>query len=125
MTSKKYKFLLLGMLMFVGSSVFAQMDKTAYDVYDSSVIPAKRLPQQNEFWNNQYNFPAKPRNQWEVGASLSSIAVSGDVPSKIPVLPSFEVHVRKALGYVFSLRLQYENGIAKGLSWLPADNYRY
>lgn len=125
MTSKKYKLLLLSMLTLVGSSVFAQMDKSGYDVYDSSVIPAKRLPQQNEFWNNQYNFPAKPRNQWEIGASLSSIAVSGDVPSKIPVLPSFEVHVRKALGYVFSLRLQYVNGIAKGLSWLPSDNYRY
>jgi hypothetical protein len=98
------------------------MDKS-YDVKDSSVIPSKRLPQYNEFWNNQYNFPAKPRNMWEIGASLSTIGVSGDVPAKYPVLPSFEVHVRKAIGYIFSLRLQYVNGIAEGQSWLPADGF--
>jgi OmpA-OmpF porin, OOP family len=123
MASKKYK-LLLSILIFMGSSVFAQMDKS-YDVKDSSVIPSKRLPQYNEFWNNQYNFPAKPRNMVEVGASLSTIGISGDVPSKYPVLPSFEVHVRKAIGYVFSLRLQYVRGIAEGLDWQPFDNYKY
>jgi hypothetical protein len=123
MSSKKYK-LLMAILIFMGSSVFAQMDKS-YDVKDSSVIPSKRLPQYNEFWNNQYNFPAKPRNMWEIGASLSTIGVSGDVPSKYPVLPSFEVHVRKALGYIFSLRLQYVNGIAEGQSWLSASGFTH
>src|ERR1700761_310087 len=120
MSSKKYK-LLLGILMFMGSSVFAQMDKS-YDVKDSSVIPSKRMTQYNEFWNNQYNFPAKPRNMWEVGASLGSFTESSDVSSKLPTL-GFEVHVRKALGYLFSLRLQYANGIAEGLNWQAADNY--
>src|ERR1700743_1954823 len=108
MSSNKYK-LLLGILMFMGTSVFAQMDKS-YDAKDSSVIPSKRLPQYNEFWNNQYNFPAKPRNMWEVGASLSTFTESSDVAAKLPTF-GFEAHVRKAIGYLFSLRLQYVNGI--------------
>jgi len=125
MASKKYKLFLLGLLTFIGSEVFAQKSTSVYDVYDSSVVPAKSLPQQNEFWNHNYDFPVKPRNQWEIGASLSDITVSGDVSAKIPVLPSFEVHVRKAIGYVFSLRAQYVRGIAEGLNWESSGNYRY
>ncbi len=39
----------------------------SYDVKDSSLIPEKRMPQHSEFLNGTYNFPAKPRNQWEIG----------------------------------------------------------
>jgi hypothetical protein len=122
MTSKIYKLLLVVFVLTLATtSTFAQMSKS-YTVYDSSVIPASRMPQQNEFWNNTYNFPAKPRNMWEVGASLATINVSGDVPGRGPTF-GFEVHVRKALGYIFSLRLQYVNGIAEGLNWQASDNY--
>jgi len=124
MTSKIYKLLLVVFVLTLATtSTFAQMSKS-YTVYDSSVIPASRMPQQNEFWNNTYNFPAKPRNMWEVGASLATVTVSGDVPSIFPTF-GFEVHVRKALGYVFSLRLQYVNGISKGLAWQPNYNYGF
>jgi hypothetical protein len=125
MASKKYKSFLLGILILIGSGVFAQKSTSVYDPYDSAVITPKGLPQQNEFWNHNYDFPAKPRNQWEIGASLSSIGVNGDVASKYPVLPSFEVHVRKAIGYVFSLRLQFLSGFAEGLNWLPSENYKF
>ncbi|MBP6287791.1 MAG: hypothetical protein KA409_12795, partial [Ferruginibacter sp.] len=64
MVSKKYKFL-IGIL-FLSTGVFAQVGGKG-SVYDSSVIPAKRMAQQNEFWNSTYNFPAKPRNMWEIG----------------------------------------------------------
>lgn len=120
MASKKYK-LLLGLLMLFTSVSFAQVGGS-YNVYDSSVIPAKSMPQQNEFWNNTYNFPAKPRNMWEIGASIGVPTVSGDVPAKIPTL-GFEAHVRKAFGYVFSLRLQYVNGYGKGMHWLESENF--
>ena len=120
MASKKYK-LLFGLFTLLTSGAFAQVGGS-YDVYDSSVIPAKRLPQQNEFWNNTYSFPAKPRNMWEIGASVGTLMVSGDVAAKIPTL-GFEAHVRKALGYIFSLRLQYVNGTGKGQNWLAATNY--
>ncbi|UAY52665.1 OmpA family protein [Ferruginibacter albus] len=125
MSSKKYKLMLLTLCTFLAIGTFAQKNTSVYDVYDSAVITKKGQPQQNEFWNNHYDFPAKPRNQWEIGASLSTITESSDIPSVFPTLPSFEVHVRKALGYVFSLRLQYTRGIAKGLNWNPSDNYRY
>lgn len=121
MASKKYK-LILGLITLIASTTFAQMG-TGYSVFDSSVVPAKRQPQQNEFLNNTYNFPAKPRNQVEVGLSLGNIAISGDVDARIPRL-GFEAHVRKALGYVFSLRLQYLNGTPKGLSFQPSYNFQ-
>ncbi|MBI3883155.1 MAG: hypothetical protein HY305_02795, partial [Sphingobacteriales bacterium] len=120
MASKKYK-LLLGLLVIMTSSTFAQMGKS-YNVYDSSVITKKGKKQQNEFWNNTYNFPAKPRNMWEVGVSLATLGVSGDVAAKLPTF-GFEAHVRKSIGYVFSLRLQYVNGVAKGQNWQGSSNF--
>ena len=120
MTSKKYNlFLAVFMLLTLGS--LAQVGGSG-SVYDSSVIPSKRMPQQNEFWNNSYNFPAKPRNQWELGASIGMPTISSDVSAKLPTL-GLEAHVRKAFGYLFSLRLQYMNGIAKGQNWKASYNY--
>lgn len=124
MASKKYK-LLLGVITLMTSAAFAQTGSgtgAGYSVFDSSVISQKNMPQQNEFWNNTYNFPAKPRNMWEVGVSAGAVTVSGDVPAKFPTL-GFSAHVRKAFGYIFSLRLQYLNGNAKGMNWQPAANY--
>ncbi len=126
MSSKKYKLLLAVLLLLVGET-FAQnqpgpKSTSGYDVYDSTVITRKRQPQQNEFWNNAYNFPSKPRNMWEIGISGGAFNISGDVPTVIPTF-GFSAHVRKAFGYVFSLRLEYLNGTAKGLSWNPSYNF--
>ena len=121
MTSKKYNlFLTVFMLLTMGS--FAQVGGSG-SVYDSSVIPAKRMPQQNEFWNNSYNFPAKPRNMWEVGVSTGIFTVSGDVAAKAFTAPNFGIHVRKAFGYIFSLRLQYINTVGKGQNWKFSENF--
>ncbi|HTE11516.1 MAG TPA: hypothetical protein VK645_11105, partial [Chitinophagaceae bacterium] len=62
MASKKNVFL-SGIICLFASASFAQV-QTGYDVKDSSLIPASRQPQHNEFLNNAYPFPAKPRNQW-------------------------------------------------------------
>lgn len=120
MANKKYS-LLLGILFILSSASFGQIGGKG-SVYDSSVIPPKRLPQQNEFWNSTYNFPAKPRNMWEVGISGGNFSLSSDVSAKLPTL-GFSAHVRKAFGYIFSLRLQYLNGTAKGLSYSASYNY--
>jgi len=122
MTSKKYKLLLLGVLTLMSCGVFAQ-DTGVYNIYDSTVIPSKGQAQQNEFMNNTYDFPAKPRNETELGISVGMFSVSGDVAAKLPT-PGFAVHVRKALGYVFSLRAQYLYGIGKGLNWKPSFGYK-
>lgn len=121
MTSKKYKLFLI-LCMFLATGAFAQTG-SSYNIYDSSVVPAKRMGQQNEFWNNSYDFPAKPRNQWEIGGSLGILTESSDVSSIPFTFPNFDVHVRKAFGYIFSLRLQYLNGSAKGLNWNASSNY--
>lgn len=121
MASKKYTKLLIGLLCLFVSSAFAQ-DPSGYNVQDSSVIPAKRLPQHTEFMANNQAFPAKPRNQWEIGIKGGLFNVSGDVRSRL-FTPGVGIHVRKALGYVFSLRGEYTMGWAKGLNFSPSRSY--
>ncbi|HYO23184.1 MAG TPA: hypothetical protein VER36_12330, partial [Flavisolibacter sp.] len=124
MASKKYSFL-AGALCLLASAGFAQTTSpsgSGYDVADSSVVPSRRMPQQQEFMQGTYNFPAKPRSMWEIGVKGGLFAVSGDVSSR-PFSPAFGVHVRKALGYLFSLRLEYMYGIGKGLNWNASGNF--
>ncbi len=116
MASKKYT-LLLGALCLLFTNLYGQ-----YDWKDSSLIPKNGKSQQSEFLQNQYPFPAKPRNQWEIGLSVGNVAISGDVSARVPQI-GWGAHVRKAFGYIFSARLAYHGGIAKGMNWLPAYNY--
>ncbi|HEY0354565.1 MAG TPA: hypothetical protein VGC29_00095, partial [Flavisolibacter sp.] len=118
MASKKYSFL-AGALCLLASYGFSQTTTTdgGYRADDSSVVPSRRMPQHTEFMNGTYNYPAKPRSQWELGIKAGSFTVSGDVPSQW-ASPGFGIHVRKAFGYLFSARLEYMYGSAKGLSYL-------
>jgi len=115
MASKKYS-LAAGLLLLAASSAFAQ-EGTAYDWRDSSKIPSKRMPQQNEFLNNQYAFPAKPRDMWELGLSAGHMMVIGDIPSR----PGFGggISLRKSLGHTFSLRAEYTGSFSYGLDYRP------
>jgi len=122
MASKKY-FFLAGIFCLLASYGFSQRVGASYDVKDSSLVPSKRMPQHTEFLNGTYNFPAKPRNQWEIGIKAGLFQVSGDVPSRF-LSPGFGLHVRKAFGYIFSMRLEYMYGIGKGLHWRYAENHR-
>ena len=87
MIGKKYA-VLAGFLLAFLSQSFAQDNtsesSSSYDIRDSSLIPAKRIPQHNEFLNNAYPFPAKPRNQWELGVKGGLSTVSGDVRAWLP-----------------------------------------
>ena len=115
--------------MFVSASVFAQTQTTGgymtggYSVYDSTVIPTKRMGQQNEFWNNSHAFPAKPRNMYEFGISTGVFNVGGDVTTNILTAPNVAVHIRKALGYLVSLRLQYLYATGEGQNYKPSVNF--
>src|ERR1035437_11134178 len=98
MASKKLKLLFLGVFILLATGSFAQ--KGTYTVFDSSVIPPKHLAQQNEFWNNTYDFPAKPRNMWELGISGGQLNINGRVPIQMfPKSWGGSFHIRKALGY--------------------------
>ena len=121
MASKKYLFLAV-VFSLLASYGYSQRVGASYDVKDSSLIPGKRMPQHTEFLNGQYNFPSKPRNQWEIGVKGGLFQVSGDIPAQF-VSPGFGAHVRKAFGYIFSLRLEYLYGIGKGYSFRSAQNF--
>jgi|CXWL01.1.fsa_nt_gi outer membrane protein OmpA-like peptidoglycan-associated protein/opacity protein-like surface antigen len=121
MASKKY-LLLAGIFCLLASTGFSQRVGASYDVKDSSLVPGKRMPQHSEFLNGTYNFPAKPRNQWEIGIKGGLFQVSGDIPAKF-LSPGFGLHVRKAFGYIFSMRLEYLYGIGKGQHFRATENY--
>lgn len=101
-----------------------------YDVLDTALIPKGRMEQQRDFLDNQYDFPARPRSQWEIGISGGLFNVSGDVRSKTPFdaknpgqTLGFDLRLRKAWGYIISTRLQYLHGTASGFNWQPATGY--
>jgi outer membrane protein OmpA-like peptidoglycan-associated protein len=123
MIGKKYSVLAVFILAFLSQS-FAQDNTSAessssYDIRDSSVIPARRIPQHNEFLNNAYPFPARPRDQWEIGLKGGMSTVSGSVRAWLPTF-GIGIHVRKSLGYTFSIRGEYDYMSAKGLNWQPS-----
>lgn len=144
MVNKKYLLLTGVCALLAAQPVFAQestepaqwsgRDMTyrgeSYDVLDSNYVPKSRMDQHRKFLNNQYAFPAKPRNMWELGVGGGLYNVSGDVPTlflwdKGNGGMGFHAHIRKAWGYVVSTRLQYNYGVAKGLAWQEDRNYRF
>ena len=95
---------------------------SSYNILDSSVIPSKRMPQQNEFLNNAYPFPAKPRNEWELGIKGAYTTGFTDVKNWGPT-GGAGITLRKALGYVFSLRAEYDWMRLRGLNYQPTQAY--
>jgi hypothetical protein len=83
MASKKYSLLTCVMFLLAsyGFSQTTTPSGTSYDVSDSSIIPSKSMPQHTEFMNGTYNYPAKPRNQWEIGIKAGLFNINGDVAS--------------------------------------------
>lgn len=123
MASKMYSFF-AGALSLLAVTGFSQTPTTngGYDASDSSVIPSRRMPQHTEFMNGTYNYPAKPRSQWELGIKAGSVNISGDVSTQFPGFGA-GAHIRKAFGYIFSARLSYMYGVARGLNWQNSTNY--
>jgi len=112
------------------SASYASRDMTYrgenYDVLDTAFIPRKHMEQHRKYLNHQYAFPAKPRNMWEVGVNGGMYNVSGDVQSLLIWNGGgwgVGAHVRKSLGYLASLRLDYTYGIGKGLQLAPSTGY--
>jgi len=114
-----------------GSAAYGTRDMTyrgeSYDVLDTSYVPGRRMEQHRKFLNHQTNFPAKPRNMWELGFAFGLYNISGDVPSLMLWDHGgygLSFHVRKALGYVGSVRLDYDYGVGKGLEFQPSTGYQ-
>jgi OOP family OmpA-OmpF porin len=100
MASKKF-ILIMALAMLVQTAGLAQTD-WGWDWKDTSKISVKKLPQHNEFLNNQYPYPAQPRNQWELGIGIGVTSITGDVKSNTGF--GGTVALRKALTHVLSIR---------------------
>lgn len=119
MASKKH--VLLMILMLCGASFgWAQLGGV-HNYMDSSYVSSRNMAQQNEWKNNSknQNFPARPRDMWQLGILGGLFMVNGDVPA----LPGWNagLSIRKALGYAVSLRGSITYGEAKGLDYRPSS----
>jgi OOP family OmpA-OmpF porin len=110
MASKKYT-LVVALVVLIQTIGMAQTD-WGWDWKDTSKIAVKNLPQHNEFLNNQYPYPAMPRNQWELGFGVGYAQVNGDVKSKGGF--GGTVTLRKALNNTFSIRAGLTGLITSG-----------
>jgi len=130
MASKKYT-LVLALLGLMQTASFAQTNNDASDAYvfDSSKISVKNMPQYNEFSKNQYPYPAKPRDMWEIGGGVGNGFVLGDHRIFGPKNSNGGVYnggltgnitVRKALSHVFSIRGGYYGSITS----IPAQDFK-
>jgi OOP family OmpA-OmpF porin len=100
------KFLILSLFLFVAFFSNAQSSTTAEDWgwswRDTSVVPASGMEQHVRFLNNDYPYPAKPRNMWELGIGVGVTYIAGDVNGKAGF--GGTISFRKALDHTFSIR---------------------
>ncbi len=86
-------------------------------------VRKKRHDQHDKYLDNKYEYPAFPKNQWEIGLDIGGLWISGDVQSgrlssSFPIAGyGFGAHVRKSFGYIFSMRLSGFGGATQGFNW--------
>lgn len=92
--------------------------QTTVNPTDENVIIKKDKEQHAEWKEGKSQFPGRPKDWWQLGVGVGSFLVSGDVK------PAFgwgaSVHVRKSIGYVFSIKAEYMFGQASGLNYAPS-----
>ncbi len=115
MASTKNKIALVALLVvFVQTIGVAQSTNTwGWNWKDSSLVPTNKKAQYYEFLNNQYPYPPKPRNQWELGVSVGNSYIIGDraLGSGYNGGIAGSLSLRKALDHTFSLRGSYTGSI--------------
>jgi OOP family OmpA-OmpF porin len=101
--------------------------------YDTDSMPfqkgnKKKEEQQKAFLNNQYRFPAKPKDKWEIGLNFGLAFLSGDVKAYLQRPDqNFGVglNVRKSLGYALSLRMGYNFFLTTGRNYERDQNLKF
>ncbi len=92
-----------------------------YDL-DSAVYQkgfAKKEEQQKAFLQNKYHYPARPKDQWEIGIQGGSSLIDGDIKPDFTKGWGGGFSVRKAVNYFFSLRLSYIFSLIKDQDLAP------
>ncbi len=104
--------------LFLGLSPNLNAQVTVSPTDDNFVIKAHKN-RHSEWREGKSQFPGRPRDMWQLGIGGGGFLISGDVK------PSFgwgaSVHVRKSIGYVFSLKAEYMFGQASGLNYAPSS----
>jgi opacity protein-like surface antigen len=115
MASKKFKLVLIvAMIVFMQTTSIAQTNNSwGWNWKDSSLITPKKRAQYNEFLNNQFPYPPKPRNQWELGFSIGNSYIIGDrsIANGYNGGIAGSISARKALDHMFSIRGSYTGSI--------------
>jgi OmpA-OmpF porin, OOP family len=130
------KHLILTLLLVSSFALTSQIKSTSPDDDKNRFIPAAidtsspELTQERitkidiaernmEDWKSgKSKYPPKPKNMWELGLGLGHYFIHGDID---PCIPGYGIglHVRKALHYTFSLRMDLFYGVAYGLEAQP------
>jgi len=117
-------------LFFLISNGNAQLGGT-HNYLDTSYIAPRNLAQQSDFLNNNSNFPAKPRDMWQLGVFIGLPYVDGDCPMAFKGagsgISSYAwgggVSLRKAIGYVVSVRASLAYYNMQGLDYQRNRNF--
>lgn len=109
------------------SSLSAQQAPAADPAMNGITDEMTVNPEQNQMWRNgQAKFSAKPKSMWELGLHGGTAFVSGDVEAPFPAGYGFGLHIRKAINYSLSWRLdatyQSSQGYdARGFNYLESE----
>ena len=129
MASKKITLLTALFTLIITCTYAQQSNKNkdwGWDWKDSSKVPTKRIPQFNEFLHNQFPYPAKPRDQFEVGLDFGYAYLFSDLDTRFGDFGGHEAlsfgggfHIRKSLSPTWSVRGAYTGAITYGLDYRP------
>ncbi len=104
--------------IFILSSMVAWNEVNAQnESFKSPVITDEMTvnPDQNREWRaGQSKYSAKPKNMWELGINVGRFAISGDVPTTMFPGWGAGLHLRKAINYALSIRLDGTYMTTKG-----------
>ncbi len=110
------RILFLAVIMILG--VFTMNAQEDDDAFRTPIITDEMTidEDQNKRWRmGQYRYSAKPKNVWELGLHAGHMFIDGDVDRTLPGGFGVGVHLRKAINYIFSVRLDGFYGKATGL----------
>ena len=102
----RLRHVLLSGLLFI--SLLPLHAQTTTDKFSAPVIEDEMTvdPERNKLWRTgQARYPAKPKNMWELGLHGGTAFISGDVDAVFPAGYAFGLHLRKAINYTLSFRL--------------------
>jgi hypothetical protein len=110
-----YRFILL-IFILVGHAAMAQQDTTR-----NMAMPAvQKQDSKSESKPSISKYPPKPKHAWELGFQLGHFMIDGDVDQRKPFSGyTLGLHVRRAIHYAFSLRVDASYSVTYGLEPQP------